>query len=194
MTTPLPSRRSVLWALGCAVMGACEASPTPRIFTLVPQPATPPPRPFAGTISVEHVALPKYLDRPEIVRYSNAYELTAAEFNRWGEGLGDMTTRVLVENLAERLPGSRVFAASGPLALSHVDVTLEISIDKFDADPGGAVLLVAQWVAHQAKRADRFHSEQIRVAMASNDVSAQVAAMSEALGQLSSRIAAGLSA
>jgi uncharacterized lipoprotein YmbA len=194
MTIRPPSRRQVVAVLAVLpVLGACSTTPPPKLYTLAPRPGTPDNR-FTGTISVRRVELAKYLDRPEIVRYSDPYQLSMSEYVRWGEGLGDMVTRVLVQDLAQRLPRSQPYAASGPLTLPAPNVTIEINIDRFEPDPSGAVVLAAQWVAHRERSGDRIQSEQIRVTLGSNDTTAQVAAMSDALGQLADRIASGLAA
>jgi uncharacterized lipoprotein YmbA len=195
MITVSPSRRRVVAVLALLpALSACSTTPSPRLFTLAPRAGTPNNK-FSGTISVRRAELAKYLDRPEIVSYSDPYELSMSEYVRWGEGLGDMVTRVLVEDLAQRLPLSRPFAASGPLTLPSPDVTIEINIDRFGPDPSGAVVLAAQWVAHRERRADWIQSERIEVPLASsNDTTAQVAAMSDALGRLADRIASGLAA
>jgi uncharacterized protein len=194
MTAGSPSRRLVIAVLALLpTVGGCSTTPSPRLFTLAPRPGTPDNR-FSGTIEVKRVELAKYLDPPEIVRYVDAYELSMSEYVRWGEGLGDMVTRVLVEDLAQRLPRSQAYAASGPLTLPGPNVTIEVNIDRFESDPSGAVVLAAQWVAHHERSGDRIRSEQIRVAVGSSDPTAQVAAMSDALGQLADRIASGLAA
>jgi uncharacterized lipoprotein YmbA len=173
------------------IPAGCSTAPSAKLYTLAARPAPPVADP-AKTISVRHVEIAKYLERPQIVRYLDPYQIDALEFDRWGEELGDMVTRVVVADLALRLPGSEVYAATGPLTLPRSDITIEINIDKFDADPGGAVVLAAQWVVHGGKHRDKLRSEQIRVATTSNDATAQVAAMSDALGQLANLIAASL--
>lgn len=194
MTTASPSRRRVVAVLALLpALGACSTTPSPKLFTLAPRPSTPNNR-FSGTVSVKRVEVAKYLDRPEIIRYSDPYELGMSEYVRWGEGLGDMATRVLVEDLAQRLPRSQTFAASGPLTLSTATITIEVNIDKFEPDPSGAVILSAQWVAHRERSGDRIQSEQIRVAAGASDTTAQISAMSDALGQLADRIASSLAA
>src|SRR5260370_4626261 len=141
-----PSRRHVVAVLALLpALSACAPTPSPRLFTLAPQPGTPDNR-FSGTINVKRAELAKYLDRPEIVRYSDHYQLSMSEYVRWGEGLGDMVTRVLVQDLAHRLPRSQLYAASGPLALPSPAVTVEVNVDKFEPNPSGAVVLLAQWV------------------------------------------------
>jgi hypothetical protein len=210
MTASPPSRRLVIQALFFLPAAAgCSTSPPPKLYTLAPRPAAPAGRSAAAVsgstaaasgasrsgaiVSVRPVELPKYLDRPQIVRYRSTYEMNASEFERWGEGLSDMVTRVLVENLSDRLPRSQVFAASGPLNLPGADVTIDVNIQKFDADASGTVVLTAQWVVHNGsgkKPSDQLRSQELRVEPTSADTPGQVAAMSDALGQLADQIAA----
>lgn len=207
MTIGSSPRRRVLGALLLLpALARCSTTPPSRLYTLAPRPGTPidrtaetvmlkrvaaPVDRTAGAIMLKHVEIAKYLDRPQIVRYSGPYELTISEFDRWAESLSDMVTRVMVANLSQRLPGYQVFAGSGPLSLNNSNTTVELNIDKFDVDPGGSVILLAQWVIHRVK-SEQFRSQEIRLATASTGVSDQVAGMSDALGQLANQIAAGI--
>ena len=207
MTIESPARRHVLGALLLLpALARCSTTPPSRLYTLAPRPGTPigrtaetvmlkrvaaPTDRTAGTVMLKHVEIAKYLDRPQIVRYSGPYELTISEFDRWAESLSDMATRVMAANLAQRLPGCQVLTTSGPLTLKNSDTTIELNIDKFDVDPGGNVVLLAQWVIHHVKT-EQFRSQEIRVATPSSGISDQVAAMSDALGQLANQIAAGV--
>ncbi len=192
MTGRFPSRRWVVGALfALPALAGCSTSPPPKLYTLASRPAAPVNR-AAASVGVKQVEVAKYLDRPQIVRYTDPYQLSALEFDRWGEGPSDMVTRVLIENLAQRLPGSHVYAVSGPFTLPSADVTIEVNIDRFDADAGGAVILAAQWVVHNGKKKDQFRSQEVRVMPTSGDTAGQVAAMSDALGQLATQIATGL--
>jgi uncharacterized lipoprotein YmbA len=191
MTAGSPPRRHVVGALLLLpCFGACSATPAPTLCVLAPRPAPPLNRP-AATIAVKPVEIPKYLDRTQIVRRTGPYELEALEFDRWGEGLSEMVIRVLIENLCQRLPSSQVRAAAVPFTLPSPELTIEVNVDKFDADAEGAVTLVAQWVVYRG-RDDQLRSEEIRIATTSRDPAGQVAGMGDALGQLSSQIAARL--
>lgn len=142
---------------------------------------------------VKSVELAKYLDRPQIVRYADAYELKMDEFERWGEGMRDMVTRVLVENLSMRLPGSQVYAGSGALTL-RPDLSVEVEIGRFDADPDNAVILAAQWAVQRENKRSRVKSDRIRIQATSADTAQLVAAMSDALGELADHVALELTA
>jgi uncharacterized lipoprotein YmbA len=144
-------------------------------------------------VAVKPVELAKYLDRPQIVRHSNAYELQIADIERWGEETRDMVTRVLIENLSLRLPASQVVGASGSLTI-RADVTVEVDISRFDADQSGKVLLDARSAVQRDGRRPSLWSDRITVQPASPSVTDLVAAMSDALGQLSDHIAQVLTA
>jgi uncharacterized lipoprotein YmbA len=192
----LLSRRRLL--AGPALLSAlvaCSTTPPPRVVTLVPRPTTATQQAYRSstTVMVKSVELAKYLDRPQIVRYSDTYELELSEFERWGEGMRDMVTRVLVENLAMRLPNSQVFAGSGPLTM-RADAAVEVDISRFDADPGGAVILAARWTVQREAKKARLESERISVPAGISTTTQLVAAMSDALGQLGDHIALALAA
>ena len=134
------------------------------------------------------MAIPKYLDRPQIVRHGGAYQLDVAEFDRWGEPFGDMVTRILVGDLAQRLPKAQVFKADSPTA-TPAAATLQIDFSRFDPDPDGTIVLVARWTLTAANGVTE-DSNRLTVKPASDSVADLVAAMSQALGLLADKIAA----
>jgi uncharacterized lipoprotein YmbA len=133
-------------------------------------------------IIIAQVTLPKYLDRPEIVRYGSTYELRLSEFERWGEEMNEMVTRTLLENLALRLPRAQIFAAHG-LAASPVDATVDIDFGRFDAGADGVVVLAARWIVRREPRSADFETARLTAQSASPATVDLVAAMSDALGQ-----------
>jgi uncharacterized lipoprotein YmbA len=190
------SRRRLIAGLGLlAALEGCTTSPNSRFFTLAPQPAAA--AAAAGrapaTVAVKPVELAKYLDRPQIVRHSNAYELQISDLERWGEEMRDMVTRVLIENLSLRLPASQVVGASGSLTI-RADATVEVDVSRFDTDQNGKVFLDARSAVQRAGRRPSSWSDRITVQPASPSVPDLVAAMSDALGQLSDHIAQVLAA
>jgi uncharacterized protein len=194
MTSGNPSRRRLIAGLGLlAAFEGCTTSPNSRFFTLAPQPAAAAAARSPATVAVKPVELAKYLNRPQIVRHSNAYELQIADIERWGEEMRDMVTRVLIENLSLRLPASQVVGTSGSLTI-RADVTVEVDISRFDADQDGKVFLDARSAVQRDGRRPSLWSDRITVQPASPSVPDLVAAMSDALSQLSDHIAQVLTA
>ena len=134
-------RRLLLASAGLALPVACS-SPDPTLYTLAPVPGTP--RPGAPHIVVlRQISLARYLERPQIVRSSAAYQLEMERNDWWGEPLGAMLGRVLVEELSQRLPGSVVLSELGAIG-NKPDATVEINVLRLDAERDGTVVLRAQ--------------------------------------------------
>ena len=57
------------------------------------------------SIGIEEVAVPRYVDRPQIVLVDkDTSELTVSEFHRWGEPLASSITRVLADDISSYIP------------------------------------------------------------------------------------------
>lgn len=192
MMTPFDrSRRRMLGGLGTlALLGACAETPPPRMFTLASRPANAP-TDSPIRLVVKPVEVAKYLDRSQIVRYSDAYELKIADMERWGEGMRDMTTRILIENLSLRLPRAQIVSSSSAVNLRG-EATLEVEISRLDADASNQVVLDARWAVQRDGRQLAVRLERIRVKPMSGSITDLVAAMSDAIGQLSDQIAQGV--
>lgn len=136
-------------------------------------------------VAVREVSLAGYLDRQQIVRSSEDYRLTVAENDWWGEPLGGMLTRVLVQALTQRLPRSNVIGADTAIQMTP-DATVEISIQRLDAERDGRVTLVAQIAAgHRGgRREPAMRSFTTSVPSDGPDMRAYVAAASVAVGRL----------
>ena len=184
------SRRRLIAGLALtALMSGCTSPPSRR-FLLAPRGAATTSS-FAGRVTIAGVGIAKYLDQPEIVRHHSGYELAVAEFEVWGEGMADMVGRVLAEDLTARLQGGAVFVGDGA-ATVPADASLELYIDRFDADPDGTVVLNARWTIRRGGGAPRLGSERITARPASPSTPDLVAAMSDALAALADRLAAQL--
>jgi uncharacterized lipoprotein YmbA len=176
------SRRRLALGLGLVgLLAHCGDTPPPRLFTLSARGAAPMGE-ASLTIMITQLTLPKYLDRPEIVRYGSAYELRLSEFERWGEEMNEMVTRTIMENLALRLPRAQIFTAHG-LAASPVDATVDIDIGRFDAGADGVVVLAARWIVRRERRPADFQTARLMMQPASPSTVDLVAAMSDVLGQ-----------
>jgi uncharacterized lipoprotein YmbA len=112
-----------------------------------------------------------------------------SEFDRWGEPFGDIVTRILVGDLAQRLPKAQVFKADSPTATRPAAATLQIDFSRFDPDPDGTIVLVARWTLTAANGVIE-DSNRLTAKPGSDSDADIVAAMSQALGQLADKIAA----
>jgi uncharacterized lipoprotein YmbA len=135
---PPARRRSLLLLLAFA--GCRSASPNLYSLVVPPGPVLP-----GGpkVVALREVSLAGYLDRLQIVRSSENYQLTVSENDWWGEPFGGMLTRVLAAALAQRLPRSSVVSADTAISVTP-DATLEISIQRLDANRAGSVTMAAQ--------------------------------------------------
>lgn len=97
-----------------------------------------------------------------------------------------MMSRILVQELTQRLPGSVVYADRGAIS-TKPDATVEINIQRLDLDRSGAVLLAAQIAVEGRGTSARGAS--LSVPPADQTTAALVAAMSSATAQLADAVA-----
>lgn len=171
-----------------AMVAACTSA-EPAYYTLAPVPGTPQ-RNGVRLVELRRPGLAGYLDRPEIVRTGSAYQLRVAGSERWGEPFGDLVGRILAENLNNRLPGSSVFTAAGGIS-AEADATVELDIQRFDADAAGQVVLLAQVAVSRGRSRANAKARTVRrtVTPAGPSTAELVAAMSRALGELADEVA-----
>jgi hypothetical protein len=177
------SRRFVLLAL--AGLPAACSSPNPVLYVLAPVPGgvrTGAPR----VVQLRAIAIPHYLERSQIVRSSEGYRMDVLSNEWWGEPLDSLMSRVLVQELNQRLPGGTVYGDSGAIS-TPPDATVEINLQRLDVDRDGAVLLAAQIAIDGKRTASR--GVTITVRPADGTTQALVAAMSAATGQLADAVA-----
>jgi hypothetical protein len=178
-------------ALGLPLLAAACSSPEPVLYTIPmkPGPALPGgPR----VVQLRDLGLANYLDRKEIVRSSEDYKLGVASNNWWGESLSSMLSRVIVVGLSQRLPGSNIYAEGGAIS-ADPNAVLAINIQRLDPDKGGTLQLLAQ-ASIEFNRPKRSAAKtfQISKAAPSTDVADQVAAISDAMAELTDGLAAML--
>jgi uncharacterized lipoprotein YmbA len=181
----------LLVAFWLVLLAACGTSPDPVLYTLQPEPG---PAQSGGPriVLLREIGLARYLDRPQIVRASDGVLLDVSKGDWWGEPLGRMIGRLLVDELSQRLPGSTVISETGAITTDS-DVTIEVNVQSFAADSSGEVILSAQ-----AAVLPRGHGEPQtltrRFTARPTDAStrAQVAAMSKLLAELADALAAAV--
>lgn len=186
-----------LIAVVLTTLAGCAATPPSKFYILSPvaTDTTAQPALLATAIGVGPVALPKYLDRPQIAVRSGANELFYNETHRWAEALQDNVTDVLAQNLALMVPTDKVsvFPWGRSTAIDY-QVTVEIS--RFDADASGSVVLSANWkLNHEASREVVAQNKTVFTEPVSSGAYTDiVAAQSRALAALSHEIATAVRA
>jgi len=184
-------RRLAALALSTA-LAACT-SPDPALYTLASAPGTVRtggPR----VVLVQQVAIAHYLERSQIVRSSENYRLDVMSNDWWGEPLGAMLSRVLIEELGQRLPQSTVIADNGAVS-ARADATVELNIQRLDEDASGNVILQAQAaVRFTGQSQPALRSFRFTVPPPAPGVPGEVAAISAALGRLADGVAPMLTA
>jgi len=188
----VPSRRHfVTWLALVPALPALAgcASPEPDYYRLVAVPGTP----RAGRplrVELRQVGLARYLDRREIVRGGGALKLDIREGERWAEPIGDMVTRVLAENLNQRLPASIVVPEQGTVS-SDPDTVAEVDLSRFEDDGTGRVVLEGRFqlrrIGGRAREVSRPVTLLVPLLGAKTEALAQ--GMSQALGMLADQMA-----
>jgi uncharacterized lipoprotein YmbA len=175
------------------VTGGCAGSSPPDLYTLSPvgtagaerSPEVPP-----AVIAIGSVNLPDYLDRPQIVTRQSGYELQLAPDDRWAAPLYDMVPRVLVEDIAQRLPADRIvsFPESGEPSF---DCRVAVQVSQFDVDANGEAVLAARWQVYRRSepRALLVADETLRRPIENQGYGGYAASLSAVLADLADRIA-----
>jgi uncharacterized lipoprotein YmbA len=176
---------AALWAT--LVVASC-ASSDPKLYTIAALPGSV----SSGApkvIGLRSVGVAQYLLRSPIVMSSGDYRVALRANAWWGEPIDAMLGRVLVEDLAQRLPQSTIYASAGAVTGSP-DATIELEVQRLDLDHDGTLLLIAQAsVTFKGRASPDTRSFRISQPPPSSDVEGQVAAASTALAQVADRIA-----
>ena len=201
--------RSIKLIFGIAVVGLSLAgcgtfSPRPdpsRFFTLssLPQMAQASPKDSTGPekmfLGIGPIKFPGYLDRQEIVVRSGQNRLEVSETDLWGEPLQDNFSQVLSENLALLLNTDLIIVYPWSPA-NRPRYHVEIEVLRFEANSEHNGQLFARWSVLDGadkKVAVVKESRVIRNAQ-EKSTAGSVAALSEAVGDLSREIANAVSA
>jgi uncharacterized lipoprotein YmbA len=178
-----------LVAIGVVVALAACSSPSPVLYTIAPAPGTPQPG-GPKVVALQQISTARYLERSQIVRSSENYRLDVMSNDWWGEPLGAMLSRVLVEELGQRLPQSTVIGESGAVTASP-DATIELNLQRLDEDSSGSLILQAQAsVSFRGRGAPALRNFRFVVTPPEPGVPGEVTAISSAVGQLADGLTA----
>jgi uncharacterized lipoprotein YmbA len=179
------ARRAVL--VLAAAFTACS-SPSPVLYTIAPvqgQVQTAAPK----VIALQQISIARYLERSEIVRSSENYRLDVMANDWWGEPLGAMLSRVLIEELGQRLPQSTVVGETGAVSVSP-DATIALNMQRLDEDASGNLVLQAQAsVNFKGRPAPVLRNFRFVAVPPAPGIQGEVSAISTAVGQLADGLA-----
>lgn len=180
-------RREGLAMLLAALAGCTSADPVMYTLRAVPGEEQ---HGRARIVQLRRPGLPRYLDRPGIITGMPGYRVETGTGDRWAEPIGSMFTRVLVQDLSQRLPNATVISEQGVLSLSP-DVSVDLEVQDFGPDETGTVVLQAQVGVERSGRNGGHQVRAVRFSVrpTTPGTAGVVAAMSDALGQLANAIA-----
>jgi uncharacterized protein len=194
--------QSAVIALLLAGCGTFSPRPDPsRFFTLSSLPqveqatlknSTKPERMFLG---IGPVKFPSYLDRQEMVARSAQNRFDVSEHDRWAEPLQENFSRVLSENLALLLDTDLIIIYPWSPA-NRPRYNVEIDVLRLEANSERNGQLFARWsvVAGADKKVAVVKESRIIRNAKEKSTDGSVAALSEAVGELSREIAETVSA
>ena len=174
----------------------CGSSQPPRFYTLqsvisqAPAVDSRSKKESLISLGVGPVEIPDYLDEAQIITRAGRNQLTVAEFDLWGGSLKEGVGRVLLEDLSSFLAPHGVTVVSWR---SYMPTTYRVPVNiiRLDAVRGGDVLLQARWVVvAKDKTAGALRETSVKKPVKGNEYSDVVAAMSDALEDLSRDISA----
>ncbi len=182
-----------LFGLSLALCVGCARTTPSRFYLLSPTP------PADVTLVAERlvvgvgpVELASYLDRPQLVTRTGAHEIELSEFHRWAEPLQENVASVLVANLSQLLGTDEVLTYPWSRRVTP-DWRVAVTITQLERTSEGAAVLAATWsVAPDG--GDAQLTQRFRTELPCDGAGCQtaVAALSNALGDLSRAIAAAI--
>jgi uncharacterized lipoprotein YmbA len=184
--------------LGLLLLGCAQVTPT-RFYTLSSVLA-PPGEAAAGpaanlTVGISAIALPEYLNRPQLVTRDGSNRVVLSDFDNWIEPLQGMFARTLAENLSLLLRTDDVLTLPQRRPF-RPKYQVDVEVARFDTDSAGQAVLDARWWLIGARSERVLHGARATLAepVAAGDRAAGVSALSRALGALSREIAAAIEA
>jgi len=189
-----PTFAAIAGLISIAAAG-CASSPPMHYYTLTEVPAAARLAVADGTapVRLDRVTIPSELDRSQIVRRIDATRLQIIEGDRWAAPLDDTILRVLSDDLAARLPAGLVANPNEP-TIGEKRQSLAVDILELFGDATCAVTLRAAWVLKQPGSQSARGTEETRIpaGAACSGAATLPPAMSQALAQLSDRLAAAV--
>lgn len=142
--------RVLACVLATGVIAGCSTTQPSQYYTLMPpsvsqtDAAGPKGKPPGYAISVQHVALPEQVDRPQIVITDpDSTQVTPLNSSLWASPLSDEIRNALSDALSRRLGVLEISASAAPASLPVWRVAL--NIQRFESLYGRRAVLDATW-------------------------------------------------
>jgi uncharacterized lipoprotein YmbA len=187
----------VMSLAGCSYLAKAILAPQKDIskfYLLTPMADTAAPTTAQGasggfTIGLGPIKLPPYLDRPEIVTRMAPNRLELSKEDRWGESIQNGFTRTMERDLAAQAGGTVILFPWYNTV--HVDMQVQIDVDRFETDGQGNATLSAKWTILDSTGKTILYTVETRLTQPSKpgDVTDATAALSRTIGDLSAQIA-----
>ena len=182
------------------LLAACGSPPT-QVFGLSPRtpnaPAATEPAGRRPLIWVDKPSVAGYFDRTQMVtRGGGDSHISIHEFEVWSDPPADLIQRALVDDLAHRFGSDRVMATP----VEHYAVPswrIALDVIRFDVDESGEAVLDARWTLLAGPSDQLLASRREWIEAPSGDPadpSKRVAALSETVATLASRIGVAIAA
>lgn len=126
------------------MLAGCGTSPRTHYYTLAP--ATAPDHDkvrLSSPITVSAVDLPPSLDRSSMVHRTGENTVAINGEDQWAAPLGEMTRRVLSQDLADDVPKDKLVLPGAPAPPGTRRIV--VSIVQFGTTPDGRVVLTGSW-------------------------------------------------
>ena len=185
-----------LWLVVVLLAGGCGSSPPVDYYALQPIPGAATADPAdAVVLGLGPLAIPGYVDRPQLVTQVSGSQVQVDEFNRWAEPLATALPRIVTANV-DQLLDSVVVVTFPYTSRTRTDYRLLGRVIRFDTDRAGQALLEVQWTLQDAEantilapRRTRYEAQ----ASEPGDPQALVAALNETVAAFSRDIASQVS-
>jgi uncharacterized lipoprotein YmbA len=147
-------------------------------------------RPEKMLLGIAPIRFPGYLDRQEILVRSAQNRFAVSEYDRWAEPLQENFSRILLQNLALLLNTDLIIIHPWAPA-NRPQYQVEIEVLRFEADSERNAQLFARWTVLNSadKKVVVFKEFRSKKSAKEKSVDGSVAALSEAVGDLSHEIA-----
>ena len=178
--------------VGALMLTACGKTPPAKFYTLQPIEQAPIGNSISSDVAlaVGPVAIPKSMDRAEIVTHDADNAVNLSEFHRWAGPLPDSIASVLAQNIGSLLKTERItpFTKENIFQPSHRVV---ININRYESRLSKEFLLDATWSIKDLKAHETLliRSSTIQEPLTSAEYEELVAAQSKALAELSRQVA-----